>query len=374
MPRPTAEQLFVSTTPGLEPALESEVRRLGLRARRVMGGVDVEGEAGLYRRLNLELRCASRVLLRVGSFAAPDARALERELGHLDLSGFVSPDLPWAVSASSHRSRVSNGLAKEVGSKVLRGTSVRDEDEGVLRVLLRLEGDWCTVSVDTSGGLLYRRGYRQEVSRAPLRETLAAGVLELAGYRGDEPLWDPMCGSGTFVLEAAWRAMRRAPGLDRTFGFESFPSHDAPAFAAQKAQLYARMLAKPAHALRASDLNAGSLGVARRNARRAGVQAHLTLERDDLLSPKALPPEPHGLLVTNPPYGKRVGEGGDIPALYAGLGRLLRERIPGWRAAILCPEEQLARAIALEPEDVFDVDNGGLALRLLLFAPSGHLR
>ncbi len=386
-PPPAAtERLFVSTTPGLEPALERELRRLKLRVQRVPGGggVEVEGPEGTHRRVNLESRVASRVLLRVGAFAAADARALQRGLADVALESFVAKGEPVSVSSSSHRSRLGAGQLKELAARVWKVvTPDVNEGSGPLEVQLRLEGDVCTVSVDTSGELLYRRGYRQEVSRAPLRETLAAGVLEFADYRGDEPLWDPMCGSGTFVIEAALIAMGRAPGMMRErFGFEAFPhAFDAEAFASMKDGLRTREKVKPPHELRATDLNAGSLGVARRNARRAGVLPFLTLERDDVTAPKHLPGATHGLLVTNPPYGKRVGEGGDLPSLYAALGTLLRERLPGWRGAVLVPavrrgtpDVQLERALGLEPEDVFELDNGGIPLRLLLFAASRQLR
>lgn len=339
--------------------------------------MEVEGPAGTFVRVNLESRVASRVLMRLGSFPAADPRALQQGLGKIALAGFLkAPGDAVGLSVSSHRSRLGAGQVRDLTARVWRVAPDRDspdeEANGPLRVQLRLEGDVCTVSVDTSGELLYRRGYRQEVSRAPLRETLAAGVLELADHRGDEPLWDPMCGSGTFVIEAAWIAMGRAPGLER-----ERLAFDVEGLEAMKAELRQRERPKPAHELRATDLNAGSLGVARRNARRAGVQPFLVLERDDVTSPKHLPTSPHGLLVTNPPYGKRVGEGGDLPSLYAGLGRILRERLPGWRGAVLVPEVrrgtpdvQLERALGLEPEDVFELDNGGLPLRLLLFAPA----
>jgi putative N6-adenine-specific DNA methylase len=370
----TAERLFLSTTPGLEPALEDELRRLGLRPTRAVGGMEVEGPGGLHRRLNLESRVASRVLLRVAEIPSPDARVLQRELGRVDLGPFLPPGAPVAVSAAAHRSPVSQAQAKAAAASLLGGARADDDAPDVLRLQLRLEGERCTVSVDTSGELLYRRGYRQEVSRAPLRETLAAGVLTLADFRGEEPLWDPMCGSGTFLIEGALIALGRAPGAGREFGFQRFPAHDAAAFAREKAALAAGELPRPAHPIRGTDLNAGSLGVARRNARRAGVQPFVSLERDDVRSPRTLPDAPHGLLVANPPYGKRVGEGEDIAPLYAALGALLREKLPGWRAAILVPEPRLEGVIGLSPEDVFDLDNGGIPLRLLLFAPSRHLR
>lgn len=231
-------------------------------------------------------------------------------------------------------------------------------------LMVRGEGEVWTVSADTSGEPLHRRGYRQEVSRAPLRETLAAGILLLAGYDGEAPLVDPMCGSGTFLIEGAWMSMHRAPGLGRAFAFESFPGFDAAAWTARKEKAAAEALSAPRAALRGFDLNAGALGTARRNARRAGVT--LALERQDVRT-LAAPPGGPGLLVANPPYGKRVGEAEDLPGLYRALGATLRQGFRGWRVALLVPEDRgLLQALGLPEARSLPVRNGGLRCRLLL--------
>ncbi|MGA9522094.1 MAG: RNA methyltransferase [Myxococcaceae bacterium] len=371
------ELLFVATTPGLEPALEREVRRMGLGIWRVGGGVEVRGAPGLHRVLNLRLRTASRVLLRIASFPAKDVPTLNAGLQRTALVDFWEGRTPLELAVTAHRSKLSHaGKVRELAAKAwgaqLATASREQEEEGggdALRLQLRLEDDVCTVSVDTSGELLYRRGYRQEISRAPLRETLAAGMLELAGYRGDEALWDPMCGSGTLPIEAALIALRRAPGIARTFAFERFPSHDARAWEELKKQARAEEQPRPPKSIRATDLHSGALGTARRNARRAGVLEHLTLERQDVTKPTALPSEPAGLLIANPPYGIRVGEDRELVPLYRALGDLLRERLPaGWRAAVLLPDPRLERALGLEVDDAFDVQNGGIRCQLVLAA------
>jgi putative N6-adenine-specific DNA methylase len=367
---PHQEQVFAVAAPGLEPALEAEAAALGFSPRRVEGGVELEGPAGLHQEANLRLRTASRVLLRLGSFRAPDVAALTRGLAAVDLSpvwdGRATPQL--AVAAQ--RSRVPAGAVPAAASKawglssVGRAGNLEEEEGEGLTLLVRLEGEGCTVSVDTSGPLLYRRGYRQEVGRAPLRETLAAGLLVLAGYDGAAPLVDPMCGSGTFLIEGAWMSMRRAPGLERGFAFERFPGFDAAAWAQRQARARAELLPAPRAGLHGFDINAGALGTARRNARRAGVT--LALERKDvrtLTAPEAGP----GWVVANPPYGKRVGEEADLPGLYRALGATLRRAFPGWRAALLVPEEQaLIKALALPEERGVPVRNGGLRCRVLL--------
>ncbi len=368
---PPQEHLFAVASPGLEPALEAEAAALGLSPRRVEGGVELEGAAGLHQEANLRLRTASRVLLRLGSFRVPDVGALTRGLSALDLSGvWDGKGTPW-LSVAAHRARVPGGAvpgaaARAWGlSSVGRAGALDEEDEAEgLTLLVRLEGEGCSVSVDTSGGPLHRRGYRQEVGRAPLRETLAAGVLVLAGYSGAEPLVDPMCGSGTFLIEGAWMAMRRAPGLERGFAFERFPGFDAAAWAEWRARARAEALPAPGAALYGFDINAGALGTARRNARRAGVT--LALERRDVKALQA-PVAGPGLVVVNPPYGKRVGESAELPELYRTLGATLRRAFSGWRAALLVPEdERLVRALALPKARSLPVSNGGLRCRVLL--------
>jgi putative N6-adenine-specific DNA methylase len=364
------EQLFAVASPGLEPALEAEAAALGWSPRRVEGGVELEGSTGLHQEANLRLRTASRVLLRLGSFRAPDMSALTRGLAAVDLSPVWNGQGTPRLAVAAQRARVPAGAVPGAAARAWGLSSLgraggleEDEAEG-LTLLVRLEGEGCTVSVDTSGPLLYRRGYRQEVGRAPLRETLAAGILVLAGYDGVAPLVDPMCGSGTFLIEGAWMAMRRVPGLERGFAFEHFPGFDAASWARRQAQARSEALPAPRAGLHGFDINAGALGTARRNARRAGVT--LALERRDvrtLQAPEAGP----GWVVANPPYGKRVGEDADLPELYRALGATLRRAFLGWRAAVLVPEDSaLVRALALPGERSVLVRNGGLRCRVLL--------
>ncbi|GHG65823.1 RNA methyltransferase [Comamonas sp. JC664] len=369
---PTDEQLFVSTLPGLEPALEAEASALGWRPRLVEGGVELEGPPGLHQDANLRLRCASRVLLRLGSFRAGDSDTLTDRLKALDLSRVWSRASAPKLSVSMHRSPVPGpevvfdaaAYAWDLPSVEEAGPLDDDGGGGGLTLLVRVDRDVFTVSADTTGEALHRRGYRQEVSRAPLRETLAAGILRLAGYTGQEPLVDPMCGSGTFLVEGAWMAMRRAPGVLRAFAFEGFPSFSAEDWARRKARAEAEALASPGAAIHGYDINAGSLGTARRNARRAGVT--LALERQDLRTLKA-PVDGPGLVVANPPYGKRVGEAEDLPGLYRALGNTLRTGFSGWRAAVILPDDSgLVKALGLTGARSLPVRNGGLRCRLLL--------
>ena len=212
--------------------------------------------------------------------------------------------------------------------------------------------------VDTSGELLYRRGFRQEVSRAPLRETLAAGVLAIAGYTGKEPLWDPLCGSGTLVIEAAMIARDLAPGLSRKFAFEELADHDFKAYAREKETLRARAKPKVEAMILGTDLNAGALGTARRNAGRAGVLGDLTLERQDAtVARKGLPEGT--LVVSNLPYGIRVGEAAELPGLYRKIVAALRASGVE-RAAFLAKDPRAKEWLGLGDAVEHPISNGGI--------------
>jgi putative N6-adenine-specific DNA methylase len=220
------------------------------------------------------------------------------------------------------------------------------------RILVRAPGK-PRGGVDTTGELLHFRGYRQEVGRAPLRETLAAGVLWLGGFQPGAPLWDVMCGSGTLCIEAAEWSLGLAPGRNRTFAFQGQVGHDARAFAALP-----RSQAGLESLIVGSDLNAGALGTARRNARRAGVLERLTLERLDATRLAPRPGVAPGLVVANLPYGRRVGARGELERLFRALGASLRVACPGWRFAFLL--EAGAEALGLELARRQPVLNGGL--------------
>jgi putative N6-adenine-specific DNA methylase len=328
------ETLFVGTTPGLEVALAEELDGLGFPGEPSAGGVTLEAPAGSYRFINLWSRVASRVLLRVAEVPSIDA------LRRLPLAQFARE---FEVDAFGEAAdRWGNALPSKTGA---------------VKLLLRGVKGRCQVSVDTSGELLHYRGYRQEVGRAPMRETLAAGVLQLAKWQPGEPLWDVMCGSGTLLIEAAERAAGLAPGRNRAFAFEAFAAHDD---AAWKALPRSRGAVKTE--LVGSDLNAGALGTARRNAKRAGVFEALKLERLD--ATKLAPRGDTGLVVANLPYGKRVGERDELGQLYRALGKSLKRACPGWYFALLL--EEGAEHLGLELAERHRVSNGGLDCEVVL--------
>jgi putative N6-adenine-specific DNA methylase len=244
------------------------------------------------------------------------------------------------------------------------------------RVLLRGEEDHFTVSVDASGALLHRRGWRLETGRAPLRETLAAGILALCGYDPQLPFLDPMCGSGTIVLEACAVALHAAPGLHRSFALQAWPCFDASTWARLRAQAEAAQVAAPPSVLLGADRDPAAVDIARRNAERARFEPHVRL---DVARFAAEPPAaPGGLVVINPPYGRRLGQRPDALRLGRDIGRILAAGYRDWRVGVLCPDAAFAKAIAAglrrSPVATHALRNGGLRVDLLVFDRAGVLR
>jgi putative N6-adenine-specific DNA methylase len=358
---PDRHTWFLVAAPGLEEGVRAEALALpgATNVRAVDGGVEFDGDLAVGFAANLHLRIATRVLLRVGHAEAREFGKLRHRLAKLPWETLVPADRPLRVTASVSRCRLyhTGGLAETVAlaleDRVGRLAAAPKGEEGVehddaevTRVLLRGVEDRFTVSLDASGALLHRRGWRQEAGAAPLRETLAAGLLALADHDPALPFVDPMCGSGTILLEACARALGVAPGLGRTFAIESWPAFD-PAIAARlRAEAQAAARPAPPAPLWGFDRDPRMVEVARRNAARAGFGAHVTIEAA-AFGERDAPAGPAGLLVTNPPYGRRLGAGGSTERLYKDLGRTLRARYPGWRAGVLAPDARAVRALGL---------------------------
>ncbi len=367
-----ALEIFLVAPPGLEPVLAAEAAELGFApATALPGGVRIAGGWPEVWRANLELRGATRVLLRVAEFRALHVAQLDKRARKVDWSGVLRPDIPVRVEATCRKSRiyhdgaaagrVGRAIAEELGAPV---TEARDPEAIVVKA--RIEDDLCTISVDTTGESLHRRGHKLDVGKAPLRETLAALILRAAGYAGDEPVIDPMCGSGTFVIEAAEIALGLAPGLARGFAFERLATFDPAALT----RLRARALpAVEAPRLLGFDRDAGAVEAARANAARAGVGHAATFARQPVGALER-PDGPAGLVAVNPPYGTRIGARKALHAVYDTLGRRLSERFAGWRVALVTPDAGLARTTGLPFEDPGPpLPHGGLKLRLYRTAP-----
>lgn len=362
--------LFLAATPGLEPLLAAEAAEIGLPdPQPVPGGVLTRGGWPDVWRANILLRGAGRVLVRLGAFHAVHLAQLDKRARRLDWAAVLGRGLAVRVDATCEKSRIyhAGAAAERVGRALAEATGATLSPEAALRVLVRIVDDHCTISLDTSGEPLHRRGAKQAVGKAPLRETQAALFLRACGYTGTEPVLDPMCGSGTLVLEAAAIALGLSAGRGRGFAFEALPGADAAAIAALKAAPPRTM------ALRflGFDRDAGAIENSRANALRAGVDGATTFVQQPI-SALTRPEGPPGLVIVNPPYGERIGEKGDLRALYATFGRVMREEFRGWRVGLITSEPLLAHATGLPflPPGP-PVPHGKLRIQLYRTAPLG---
>ncbi len=379
------QALFAVTPPGVEEITVAELRALGVsKPEATPGGVEFRGTLDDLYRANLELRTATRVLVRVGSFPARGFDPLRRRAARLPWERFLADGDALALRVTCRKSRLYHSGA--VAERLREAIALRlgfappqrpvpddaAEAETETRalaarsqlVLVRIDHDLCSVSVDASGEPLHRRGYRQTTGKAPLRETLAAALLLASGWDIESPLLDPFCGAGTIAIEAALLARRRAPGRTRRFAFEAWRDFDALRWAALLAAADARSAAV-SHTPRiaASDRDAGAVAAARANAQRADVEADLEISQRPL-SALAVPAGP-GWIVTNPPHGVRLSGRGDLRNLYARLGQVLRARCGGWHVALLSPGARLFEAAGLPLEPQRELLHGGLRLSLV---------
>ncbi len=360
------EQLFAATAPGLEGVCATELIALGVPGvKAVAGGVEFCGGLRELYLANLWLRTASRVVVRLGEVRCRDFPSLYRKSLRLPWGRYVKPGRQLQVRVTSRRSRLQHTerIATTLKDAMVRALGGVDTAQSGPKQLLivSLEDDICRLSLDSSGELLHRRGYRQDIGPAPLRETLAAGILMLLGWQGDRPLFDPMCGSGTFLIEGALLALQRPPGAQRKFAFMDWPRFRPGLWQALLLEA-AKQEKDTCPMLVGADRERAVLEAAGRNANRAGVEKFLSFEPLEL-SQQVSPPSSAGLVVANPPYGTRLGRG-ELDAVYRALGRVYRDVLSGWQRAFLCPEPRLAQKVGLPLVQAASLQNGGIRVGL----------
>ncbi len=361
--------IFLVAVPGLEDILCAEVRSKGFNSpKAVPGGVTIKGDWPEAWRANLWIRGTGRVLAKVASFNAERLAELEARTRQVPWNAVLRPDVPFRVEASCKKSRIfhSDAAAERIEAAIQATLGAPPSPDAEVLVRAHIDHDLCTLSVDTSGELLHRRGYKEAVGSAPMRETMASLFLHQCGYDGTEPVLDPMCGSGTFVIEAAEIAARLNPGRTRSFAFEHLATFDAAAWQRMREVRSKRV---PSIRLYGSDRDANAIVIARDNAARAGV-ADLIEFRQSTVSEIVPPDGPPGLVIANPPYGTRIGDKTKLLALYRALGQALTARFNGWRVGIITSDARLARATGLPfLPTTAPVPHGGLRITLHRTAP-----
>jgi len=377
-PKSSALTCFAVTAPGIEGICARELEQLGVRPTIEEGvGVTWKGDNGLVAAANLWLRTASRVLVRIAEFRAKTFFELERSARKIDWERFVSSGggvrfrVTCRKSKLYHSGAVAQRFAEAVAHRVSGATAGaapnEDDDDSAAPgqlFVVRFLHDVCTISVDSSGELLHRRGYRLAVAKAPLRETLAAAMLLGAGWSGEMPLIDPMCGSGTIPIEAARLARRMAPGRDRRFAFLDWPETNLAAWNARLEQARESELERSPVSISGADRDTGAIDAARANAERAGVLGDIDLRVEAISA--LTPDDSRGLIVSNPPYGARVGERDRLRNLYAQLGNVAKKKRPEWSLALLLSDRQLEAQVGVPFREVFETRNGGIPVRFVM--------
>lgn len=357
--------IFLVCTPGLEAELLSEVRAAGFQgAKAAAGGVTFVGRWQEVWRANLELRGTGRVIAEVDTFHVQHLSQLDKRARLVPWKRILRANVPVRVEAQCTKSKIyhSGAAAERVASAITaeRGAPISKDAEICVRV--RLDHDICSIGIDTSGELLHKRGIKEAVGKAPMRETMAALILRRCRYDGRETIIDPMCGSGTFVIEAAEIAAGLKPGRSRAFAFEKLATFDASAWAAMKARPPVTIDASLK--FHGSDRDAGAIRMSRANAARAGVD-HMTMYEVMDVSDVRLPDAAPGLVIVNPPYGERIGDKRTVMSLYREFGTVMKAHFKGWRVAIVTTDSTLAAATGLTFEKLGPaISHGGLRVNV----------
>ncbi|MEW9920819.1 class I SAM-dependent RNA methyltransferase [Marimonas sp. MJW-29] len=357
-------EIFLVCAPGLEAPLCAEAAEKGFAApKAVPGGVTVTGGWAEVWRANLELRGAVRVLARIGSFMAFHLAQLDKRARKFDWGAVLRADVPVKVQVTCKASKIYHAKAatQRIETALRESHGIALSEDAALAIKVRILDNQVTISLDTSGEALHKRGHKEAVGKAPLRESMAALFLRQMGSDGSQPVVDPMCGSGTFVIEAAEIAAGLQPGRSRSFAFEQLASFDAKAYAALRREGSGVV---PQKRFFGSDRDQGAVAMATANAERAGVSDWCSFACHG--ASEARPPDgPAGLVMVNPPYGARVGNKKPLFALYGSFGETMRTHFRGWRVGLVTSEPALAKATGLPWQPLGPpVAHGGLKVWL----------
>lgn len=365
-------QFFATCPRGLESVLADELAALGAQALKPTdGGVGFAGDLLLCYRANLESRIATRILWQVGEGRYRSEEDLYQAAMALDWPRWFAVEQTFMVKVTAVRcplkslefvtlkikDAVCDRFRDACGSRPYIETKRPDA-----RIHVFLTADSYRVYLDTSGDSLFMRGQRKASVEAPLRENLAAGILKLTGWQPGTPLFDPMCGSGTFLLEAAMMALDIAPGLGRNFGFEKLKNFQTGAWHRLRGEAESRRKPVEFANIYGADIDRKALSAATRNLDEAGLLDAVWLNQQDITEAQA--PAPTGVLVTNPPYGVRIGEQEELAALYPKIGEVLKKNFAGWNAYFLTADLRLPKLMRLAASRKTPLYNGPLECRL----------
>jgi len=373
------DHFFATCARGLEPVLANELRALGAAdVAPGRGGVAFGGDQGTLYRANLWLRTAIRVLRPILETAVTSPEDLYEAVQSIDWSQYLTADHTLAVDCNVRDSQITHShyaalktkdaICDQFVQRCGRRPNV-DLEQPLVGLNLHIYQDQAVLSLDSSGESLHKRGYRPILTKAPLNEALAAGLVLLTGWQGDTPFVDPLCGSGTLPIEAAWIALHRPPGLTRRrFGFMGWLDYDVRLWTELRDEARRGVGKRLPAPVLGADIRKDAVGFARTNAAAAGVGHLLRFDLKDVRDFR--PPDgPPGAILCNPPYGERIGEEQELKELYGTLGDVFRERCAGWQAFVFTGNATLARELGMKPTEQVHLFNGRIPCRLLRFAP-----
>ena len=365
-------QYFASCPRGLESILSDELIALGAEETKIVdGGIKFESTTEIMYRANLTSRIATRILCRVanGNYKTEDDlynAALNVKWANLfDVSHGIKVSTTGVKcplkSLDFMTLRIKDAVCDQFRSKVNARPNVEIRDPAI-RIHLYLEADYFDLYIDTSGQPLYQRGFRKSSVEAPIRENLAAGILALSGWKAGDPLLDPMCGSGTFLIEAAMIALNQAPGLKRSFGFEHWKDFDFILLKNIKSEYQAQIKPLVFSHIYGSDEDLRAIRVTKSNLAEAGLKIAVELSCksfNDIVAPAK-----EGVLITNPPYGVRIGEDEDLAKAYPLWAATMKQKLAGWRTYFLTSDLRMPKLMRLSPSKKTPLYNGALDCRL----------
>ena len=367
---------FATVARGLEEIAAKELASLGAKDIRTdFTGVHFSGDKSLLYRINLWSRIVFRVLMPIDNVKSYKAEQLYKNVYNLNWEQYLQPHNTFAVNCTgsnknlnhSHFSalQIKNAIVDRQRQKNGQRSNIDVENPDLL-INAHIEGDRCILSLDSSGASLHRRGYHPAMGVAPLKETLAAALLEITEWNINIPFLDPLCGSGTLPIEAALKSLNIAPGLYRKrFGFQTWKDFDRTLWEQLISEAKTSQLSQLPAPIFGSDRDSDILQQARLNAQSCGVDRYLQLLQKDLSEIAA--PTDSGMIICNPPYGKRLGDTEELGDFYKLLGDVFKQRFKGWTAYVLTGSKELAKRIGLKASRRIPVYNGSLPCTLLKY-------
>jgi len=369
-------QFFAQVAGGLEELGAKELKELGAtRINIINRGMDFCADRETLYRINYRSRLLTRVLAPIMKFSAPDPETLYLNVKRFDWTHIISVDQTFAVMANVSNSRIDHSqfAALKVKDSVVdmfrkrfRGTRPSiDTKDPDLWIALHIHDDEATLSIDCSGGSLHKRGYRQQAVDAPIMETLAAAILEIAGWDGKTPIYDPMCGSGTLLSEAWLKAGNIPPGtLRKKFGFMNLPDYDRRLWVKVKFEEDNKICMVRGGLIRGSDIDPKAVAMTRRNNARIPGGDELRVKTSDF---RDLPDMAGRLIVCNPPYGIRMMKDEDMAAFCRDFGDFLKQKCKGSQAFVYFGDRELVKSVGLKASMKMPLRNGGLDGRLVWY-------